>query len=139
MNISLRDGGTPEVISAMTSQVELSADAAWRELDNPDIRLRVAAQHIGSRGWKVVPLAQLMIIASHLIRLAGRILEPPQDCKLATSKGNATAARAGIKVDNRARASRADELKKRKSQENLAVDISARAGLNGNIAIKRQT
>ena len=75
----------------MTSQGELSADAVWRELDNPDIRLRVAAQHIGSRGWKVVPLAQLMIIASHLIRLAGRILEPPQDCKLPTSKGNATA------------------------------------------------
>ena len=41
-------------------------------------------------------------------------------------------------MDNRAKASRADELKKRKSQENLAVDISARAGLNENIALKRK-
>ena len=47
---------------------------------------------VAGRGWKVVPLAQLMIIASHLIRLAGRILEPPRDCKLPTW-ATATAAR----------------------------------------------
>ena len=41
-------------------------------------------------------------------------------------------------MDNRARASSADELKMRKSQENLAVDISAGAGLSENIALKRK-
>ena len=41
-------------------------------------------------------------------------------------------------MDNRARASRADELKKRKSQENQAVYIAAGAGLNENIALKRK-
>ena len=44
----------------------------------------------------------------------------------------------GIKVDNRARASSADEIKMRKSQENFAVDISDGAGLSENIALKRK-
>ena len=58
----------------------LSVDALWHgEVFNPDISTGSTG-----RGWKVVPLAQLMIIASHLIRLAGRILEPPRDCKLPT-------------------------------------------------------
>ena len=48
-----------------------------------DIRVRVEevqaaewkeAGLVGERGRKVAPLAQLMIIASHLIRLARRIL-----------------------------------------------------------------